>query len=115
MSGGVCQWAGVYFFFIWSVATAFYHRSFLDVPPICSAFGLFKGRLLAFSSCSVIWRGNSGSSSRAVTGYPEGDIIGGTRNGRSASTLYQRPGISRGESEIRLPVIVAISLLFLTT
>jgi len=56
----------------------------------------------------MICRGNSGASSRAVIGYPEGDIIGGTRNGRSASTLYQREGISRGLSVIRLPVTVAI-------
>lgn len=34
--------------------------------------------------------------------------MGGTRNGRSASTLYQREGISRGLSVIRLPVTVAI-------
>ena len=65
-------------------------------------------RVLTLSSCSIICFGKRGSSSRAVTGKPEGDIIGGTRNGRSASTLYQRAGISLGVNEIRFPVIVTI-------
>jgi len=39
--------------------------------------------------------------------------MGGTLNGKSASTLYQRDGISRGLSEIRFPVIVAMRKFFL--
>jgi hypothetical protein len=60
-----------------------------------------KRRLL--NSCSINDRANKGSSSRAVTLYPLGDIIGGRGSGISTSALYQLLGNSRGVSVILFP------------